>query len=75
MGTGGNPMNSSVTTNRRYNLTLSLSVRNLFNNVNDAPPVGSLSSPIFGKPNALVGGFFSRGAANRRIDLQLRFNF
>ncbi len=75
MGTGGNPANASVTTNRRYNLTLSASVRNIFNNVNDAAPVGVLSSPIFGKPNALVGGFFSRGAANRRIDLQLKFNF
>jgi hypothetical protein len=75
MGTGGNPINSSLTTNRRYNLNFSVSIRNIFNNVNDGPPVGALSSPIFGKPNALVGGFFSRGAANRRIDLQVRFNF
>jgi hypothetical protein len=75
MGTGGNPMNASVTTNRRYNLTFSASIRNIFNNVNDGLPVGTLGSPIFGKPNALIGGFFSRGAANRRIDLQVRFNF
>ena len=68
-------MNASVTTNRRYNLTFSASIRNIFNNVNDGLPVGTLGSPIFGKPNALIGGFFSRGAANRRIDLQVRFNF
>jgi hypothetical protein len=37
--------------------------------------VGSLSSPYFGKPVSLVGGFFSSNAANRRIDFQVRFSF
>lgn len=62
-------------TNRRYNLTFSISARNIFNNVNYASPEGNVNSPLFGKPYALAGGFFSSNAANRRIDLQVRFNF
>ena len=61
--------------NRRFNLTFSVSARNIFNNVNYSSPVGSLSSPVFGKPNSLSGGFFSSNAANRRIDLSVRFSF
>ena len=68
-GRGGGPAN------RRFNLTFSVSGRNIFNNVNYSSPVGNLSSPIFGKPDALSGGFFSSNAANRRIDLQVRFSF
>ena len=56
---------------QRYNLTLSVSARNLFNNVNLANPVGNLSSPLFGTSNALAGGPFSF----RRIDLQAQFTF
>jgi hypothetical protein len=72
---GGNPFNQGNATNHRYNLTISVSARNLFNSVNYAPPVGNLSSPLFGQPIALAGGFFSSNAANRRIDLQGRFSF
>lgn len=67
--------NKGNTTNRRFNLTFSVSARNIFNNVNYAAPEGNLNSPIFGRPYALAGGFFSSNAANRRIDLQVRFNF
>jgi hypothetical protein len=49
--------------------------RNIFNNVNLATPIGVLNSPLFGRSNALAGGFFSSAAANRRIDLQVMFNF
>ncbi len=59
----------------RYNLTLSASARNLFNNVNYAAPVGNLSSPLFGLSNTLAGGPFSSGSANRRIELQVLFSF
>jgi hypothetical protein len=55
-----------LNTNRRFNFTFSVSARNILNNVNYASPVGSLSSPLFGKANALTGGFFSSNAANRR---------
>ena len=63
------------TTNRRYNLTFSVSARNLFNNVNLAIPTGNLNSPLFGKSNAISGMFAAGSAANRRIDLQVRFTF
>ncbi len=63
--------------NKRYNLTFSISARNLFNTVNLAPPIGNLSSPLFGQSNALAGGFGPGGAntANRRVELQMRFTF
>ncbi len=63
------------TTNQRYNLTLSVQVRNLLNHVNLAPPVGNLGSPLFGESTQLAGGFGGATAANRRVELQLRFSF
>jgi hypothetical protein len=66
---GGNPANN------RYNLTFSVSARNVFNNVNVATPIGNLSSPLFGQANGLAGGPYSSSTANRRIDLQVSFNF
>jgi hypothetical protein len=74
-GGGGGPFGSGGTTNRRYNLTLSISARNIFNTVNLASPVGNLSSPLFGQANSIAGFFGPGSAANRRIDLQARFAF
>jgi hypothetical protein len=74
-GGGGGMFNAGNTTNRRYNLTLSISARNLFNNVNLAPPIGDLNSPLFGQANSIAGFFGAGSAANRRIDLQARFTF
>jgi hypothetical protein len=64
-------------TNRRYNLTVALSARNLFNHVNDGPIIGNLTSPQFGQANSLAGGFgaFAENANNRRLELQARFSF
>jgi hypothetical protein len=62
----------------RYNLTASLSGRNVINHVNYAPPDGNLSSPLFGQSTSLAGGFgpYASGAAgNRKVELQLRFTF
>jgi hypothetical protein len=62
----------------RYNLTFSVSGRNVINHVNYAPPDGNLSSPLFGQSTSLAGGFgpYASGAAgNRKIELQLRFSF
>jgi hypothetical protein len=59
----------------RYNLTLSLQARNVFNNVNLSTPVGNLNSPLFGKSLSLAGGAFNSQSANRRIDMQLRLSF
>ena len=61
--------------NYRYNLTFSVNARNVFNNVNVSNLVWNLRSPIFGESNGLAGGPFSSSTANRRIDLQLSFNF
>ena len=66
---GGSPTNS------RYNLTLSVSARNLFNNVNYGNFIGDLTSPLFGQANSLAGQPYSSASANRRIDLQLQFTF
>jgi hypothetical protein len=72
---GGGPMMGGAASDRRYNLTLSASARNVFNKVNLANPGGVLGSPFFDKSNNLQGGPFSSGVANRRIDLQASFSF
>jgi hypothetical protein len=74
-GAGGNPFSLGAATNRRYNLTFSIAVRNLLNTLNPSPPVGNLSSPLFGESIALAGGPFSSVTASRRVDLQVRFSF
>lgn len=60
---------------RKYALNFSAMGRNVFNNVNLAAPVGVLDSSLFGKSNALSGGFFGSGASNRSLDLQVSFSF
>jgi len=73
---GGGPSFSSGNSDRRYNLTLGLSARNLFNNVNVANPNGVLGSRLFDVSNSLTGGPFSPGtAANRKFELQATFSF
>lgn len=62
-----------------YNLTIGINVNNLFNNVNFSTPVGSLTSPSFGRSRSTGGGFGffggGGGSANRRIELSARFNW
>ncbi len=74
---GGGPMmfGGGGASNQRYNLTFSVNARNVFNNVNEANPIGNLTSPFFGRSNALASGPFGSSTANRRIDLQLQFSF
>ncbi len=77
-GFGGGPRGGGMdggATNNRYNLTFSVSARNVFNNVNLATPIGNLSSPLFGQANGLAGGPYSSSTANRRIDLQVSLSF
>jgi hypothetical protein len=76
-GFGGGDCGSS---GRRYSLTASIMFHNMFNNVNQGAPVGSLISPEFGQAISLAGGGFAGGGAaaqafNRRIDLSVRFSF
>ena len=77
-GGGHGGMFGPASTGQRFNLTFSLSAHNLLNRVNLAAPVGNLSSTFFGESTMLAGGFGPGGgsaAANRRIDMQLRFTF
>ncbi len=75
LSSSGGPPRLDQAAARRYSLTFAAMARNVFNHVNLAQLVGVLESPLFGKSNALAGGFFSSAAANRSIDLQLTFNF
>ncbi|MGO4882693.1 MAG: carboxypeptidase regulatory-like domain-containing protein [Bryobacteraceae bacterium] len=65
------------TTEHRYNLTLSVSARNILNHVNYAAPVGSMGSTNFLQYTGISGGFMAEQTPtdNRRIDIQLRFQF
>jgi hypothetical protein len=74
-GGGGGGFGGGATTDRRYNMTFTVSARNVLNRVNLAPPVGNLNSPLFDQSNALAGGPYSSAGANRRIDLQVLFSF
>jgi hypothetical protein len=63
-----------------YNLNVGVNFNNLFNNVNYGTPVGSLSSSRFGQSTSISGGFGGfggggGGAANRRVELSLRFSW
>ena len=72
---GGGMWSMGAGTNRRYNVTISANARNLFNQVNLSSPVGNLSSPLFGQSTSISGMFGPASAANRKIDLQVRFTF
>jgi hypothetical protein len=79
-GGGGGAAND-----KRYQLTFSVNVNNILNRANLGTPVGNLSSPLFGLPRASAGSFGGFGgggggggggaAGNRRVELQVRFNF
>jgi hypothetical protein len=73
-GSGG-PLQMNQNAKSRYSLNFSVMAHNVMNNVNLASPVSVLQSPLFGKSNALAGGFFSSSASNRSIDMQVSFNF
>ncbi|MBV9958487.1 MAG: TonB-dependent receptor [Acidobacteria bacterium] len=63
---------------KRYNLTFSVQVQNIFNRNNQGQPIGNLSSPFFGQATSSAGSFgFGGGstAANRRVEAQIRFTF
>ena len=73
---GGGPMGIPSGSDRRYNLSLGVSARNVFNKVNFGNPSGILGSRFFDTSNGLASnGPFSNGAANRRIDLIATFSF
>ncbi|HXQ70765.1 MAG TPA: hypothetical protein VN844_09775, partial [Pyrinomonadaceae bacterium] len=61
-------------------LTFSIAVANLFNHTNAGPPIGNLTSPLFGISNSLAqftplntGG--SAATSNRSVALRAQFSF
>jgi hypothetical protein len=60
-------------TGKRYNLTANVEARNAFNHENLAAPNGVVGGPTFGQSLAIAGG--NGAAGNRKITLQLRFQF
>src|ERR1700676_1967831 len=77
-GGGGRGFLAGATTNRRYNVTIAIEVRNLLNSVNPGQPIGILGSPQFGQAQDITNGFFGRSSnqsSNRRLEMQLRFSF
>ncbi|HEX8745656.1 MAG TPA: carboxypeptidase regulatory-like domain-containing protein [Pyrinomonadaceae bacterium] len=80
-GGGGAAAQSRAAANaeKRYGLTLTLRVQNLFNRTNGGVPVGNLSSPLFGQSVSSAGSFGFGGAnpsaGNRRLETQIRFTF
>ena len=78
-GGGLRPIIGAPTTTRRYNLTISMSIRNLLNHNNPGPIIGNITSPLFGRANQIAGapngeGFYET-ANNRRLESQIRFTF
>jgi hypothetical protein len=75
----GGPANGAVAAvNRRYNLSISMSIRNLLNHNNPGPIIGNVTSPLFGtanQPAGTGGNGISESANNRRLELQTRFTF
>ncbi len=63
----------------RVTLSFSVAAQNVLNHVNPGPPVGNLSSLLFGKPVATAAPFGAGAGAsavgNRRIELQARLEF
>lgn len=75
-GGGGGPAPSAG--GYKYNLSISMSIRNIINHTNPGPIIGNITSPLFGQANQSsdAGGFgFSESANNRRFELQTRFTF
>lgn len=82
MMAGGRGLGSFIgppTTPQRYNLSISMSARNLLNHTNPGPITGDITSPLFGRANQIYGSSngegFSENANNRRLELQMRFTF
>ena len=64
-------------TEHRYNLTLSVSARNILNHENLNTPNGAVTSPYFLQSTGITGGYGAEATASdqRRLDMQVRFAF
>lgn len=61
----------------RYNITLSVSARNILNHENLNTPNGAITSPYFLQSTGITGGYTAESTSSdqRRIELQLQFAF
>ena len=62
-------------TGKRYNLAIGVQVLNLFNNEDLSTPIGTLTSPNFGRSTQLAGRPFTSNSATRQVSLQTSFTF
>ncbi len=86
-GRGFGGFGNAAGSSQKYQLTFLVNVRNALNHVNYGPPNGVLTSPFFGESTTLSQGTLPNGggatqfggvgsaAGNRRLELQLRFQF
>ena len=77
---GSRGLFGNFSSNRCYDLTLSVTVRNVLNHLNPGAITGNLTSPLFGQANSLNSGpsgpgVFYENANNRRLEWQLRLAF
>ena len=72
---GGHGGFGGTSTGRRYSFVVGAQIQNLFNNLDPATPIATLSSSDFGKSIVLQGGPYTQQSAVRRIQLQASFNF
>jgi len=72
---GGGMFGGGDSSGQRYSLTLAVSARNIFNNVNVGTPIGVITSPVFGQSISQPVGPGSGLYSNRRIELQATFAF
>lgn len=77
MGGGGGGFGGDA--RKPYNLSIGVEIQNIFNLVNFAAPVGNMTSNRFGQSTSTGGGFGffggGGGGPNRRINLNMRFNW
>jgi uncharacterized membrane protein YgcG len=65
-----------ASTGRKYNLTFSAQIQNLFNNADyDTPNATLTSQKLFGRSTQLAGGPYTTNSALRRISFNASFNF
>jgi hypothetical protein len=69
---GEKPIGGKKPSSDPKELILMVTARNTINHPNFGPPDGNLTSPLFGHSAGLAGG---GNGGNRRLDLQLRFDF
>jgi hypothetical protein len=75
-GGGRGGFRGASNTGKKYNLTFSAQVQNLFNNADYATPNATLTSQkLFGRATQLAGNPYTSSSSLRRISLNMSVNF